>query len=342
MQAALPKESSSPAIKIGIVGGYGHECIRLHPHAEFAWACDGYDDAASLRARKCNNSQAFRSTSELLDRFQPDIIYVGTVYGRNGTIAIQALEKGLPVISEKPVATDERTLARLQSLTEESDLQIIAEFAMRWSASIAKARDLIRSGEIGSPVLIQAQKSYKFGASRPDFYKKRELFGGIIPWVASHAIDYAAFTTGLRYESVSAQHANLCFPDYPEMEDHAAMLFQMTSGVPCMVTADFLRPSGAASHGDDRLRVTGASGVVEVRNADVTLVNSEGEYQWNCPTTEAHGMQRAIDLVDAALGKNNQVISTADSLHITKAALLARKSADGKQPNGLHMPHLIG
>lgn len=328
-------------IKIGIVGGYGHETIRVHPNASLAWAHDGYDDRALQKAEAFNHGVAFPSMEEMLEKFQPDIVYVGTVFTRNGPVALEALERGLPVISEKPLATDEKTLARLRQITSAKNLQIIAELAMRWSPAFVKARHLIQSGVIGDPVLIQAQKTYKFGTNRPDFYKKRELFGGIIPWVASHAIDFASSCTGLKYESVSAQHGNRHFPEYAEMEDHAAMLFQMTNGVPCVITADFLRPSGASSHADDRLRVTGTSGVVEVVNHDVTLTTSEGVQNWNCPSTETEGIQRAIAFVDAALGLKVDEISTADSLHITEAALLARMSADLQQANGLHTPLLI-
>ncbi len=327
-------------IKIGIVGGYGHECIRPHPGATLAWATDDYDDRARERAKAFNQGLTFSSMEELLEKFQPDIVYVGTVFTQNGKVALKALERGLPVISEKPLATDEETLLRLREVTSKTGLNIIAELTMRWSAPFAKARSLIRGGTIGDPVLIQAQKTYKFGTNRPEFYKQRELFGGIIPWVASHAIDFASSCTGLQYESVSAQQGNRCLPEYGEMEDHAAMLFQMTTGVPCVITADFLRPAGASSHADDRLRVTGKSGVVEVVNHDVTLTTSEGTQHWHCPSTQDEGIQRAIALVDAAFGKTDE-ISTAESLHLTEAALMARISADRQQANGLLTPLLI-
>ena len=315
-------------MKIGIVGGHGHECVKLLPGADLAWACDGYDQQALTKAAAFGCKKTFLSMESLLEDFQPDLVYTGTVYARNGHLAVRALEQGFDVVSEKPLAADQETVSRLSALTASGRRRAIAEFAMRWSAPFQKARELILGGTIGKVVMIQAQKTYKFGTARPDFYKSRELFGGIIPWVAVHALDYAAWCTGLQYESVTAMHGKNGFPDFPEMEDHAALFFQMTGGVPCLITADFLRPSGASSHGDDRLRVTGSDGVLEVRNDDVFLTDSRGEHHWVCPTEDSAAIQRAQDLAAAALGNSPAPITTAECLHSTAAALAAREAAD--------------
>src|SRR5690606_24708979 len=157
----------------------------------------------------------------------------------------------------------------------------------------AKARELIHLGAIGDVVMVQAQKSYRFGTSRPDFYKTRALFGGIIPWVGTHAIDFARWCTGLSYETVTGRHGNRSFPAYGEMEDHAALFFTMKGGVPCLVTADFLRPEGAKTHSDDRLRVTGSKGVVEIRRTNVMITTEKGKERWKITFGEEDALRCA-------------------------------------------------
>lgn len=323
-------------MKIGIVGGYGHESIKFLPKVKLAWACDDYDKQALVKAKAFGSEKTYSSMEVMLEDFQPDIVYIGSVYARNGCLAVRALELGFDVVSEKPLATDQKTLDRLYELTANGKRRTIAEFTMRWMEPFKKARQLIQSGVIGQPVMIQAQKTYKFGTRRPNFYKSRELFGGIIPWVAVHAIDYAAWCTGLQYESVTAAHGNRCFPDYPEMEDHAALLFQMTGKIPCLITADFLRPQGASSHSDDRLRVTGSEGVVEVRGGEVWLTNASKDRHWHCKSAETSRARRATALAKAALGAVDPGITTLECLHITAAALAARDAADSGSGNTLH------
>lgn len=320
-------------MKIGIVGGYGHAIVRVLPGANLAWACDEYDQAALTQAQAVGCSQTYSSMEEMLEKFSPDLVYIGTVYAQNGSLAIRALERGFDVLAEKPLATDWKTYDRLKELTASGDRRVIAELAMRWTPALQKIRQIFRQGRIGDPVMIQAQKTYKFGSARPEFYKSRELFGGIIPWVAVHAIDFASWSTGLRFRSVSAQQGNRRFPEYHEMEDHAAMFFEMTGGIPCLITADFLRPQGASSHSDDRLRITGTEGVLELQNETVSLIDAQGEDRWDCPLDDSSGICMAEALVAGARGEPSAEISTAECLHITAAALAARDAASKNLPN---------
>ncbi|HWL54532.1 MAG TPA: Gfo/Idh/MocA family oxidoreductase [Chthoniobacteraceae bacterium] len=315
-------------MKIGIIGGYGHFCVRNYPGAEFAFACDGYDDAATARAATLDCRRVYASMDDLLHDFQPDLVYIGTVYARNGALAVRALEAGFDVVSEKPIAGDWPTWHRLRELTAPGKRRIIAELTMRWNPAFRKTRELIRSGAIGEPTHIRAKKSYRFGNKRPDFYRKRELFGGIIPWVAIHAIDYAAWCTGLHYEAATATHGNRRFSDYPEMEDHAALFFRMSGGVPCIMTADFLRPDNASTHGDDRLQITGTEGLLEIRRGELLEISRDGEKTWTFADEPNLGVTLSKDLVAAALGDTTTPLSTADSLHANAAALAARESAD--------------
>lgn len=316
-------------MKIGIVGGYGHLSVKHYPGVTLIWALDGYDEAVVARA---DGATVHPSLEAMIAAEAPDLVYIGTAYGRNGLLAVRALELGVSVVCEKPMAADEPTLERLHELTADGKRRIVSEFAMRWSPAFVKARELITGGAIGEPVLVQAQKSYKFGTSRPEFYQTRALFGGIIPWVAMHAIDFASWCTGLAYEGVtSACHGNRCFPDYPEMEDYAALTLRLQGGVPCLITADFLRPAGASTHGDDRLRVTGTRGVVEVTGTRVSLTAADGEQGWDLPTNDESREQCAIDLVEGALGRSTgraPAISMDDSFQITAIALEARALAD--------------
>jgi len=314
--------------RIGIIGGYGHECVRPLPGAEIARALDGYDDAARRRAEASPECLLFPDMDRLIEEFSPGILYIGSAYGRNGDLVVAALERGLSVVCEKPIATDWDVLRRIEDLTADGHLRVIADFAMRWSPTIVRAREIIKAGGIGSVVMAQAQKSYKFGKGRPEFYKTRELFGGIIPWVAIHAIDWTTWCCDLRFESVTATHGLKRFSDYPGMEDHASMLFRMEGGVPAVVTSDFMRPGGASSHSDDRLRITGTEGVVEARGDTLFVVDSSGERTIDCPMLESVNIERAVELFDAANGGEGCRLNTPASLQSTAAALAARESAD--------------
>lgn len=322
------------SIKIGIVGGYGHESVRHFPGASLAWALDGFDDAAFKKALKYGSRQTYASLEGMLEEFAPDIVYVGSVFTANGRLSALALERGYDVITEKPLAADWPTLCRLRDLTRSGDRRVIAEFTMRWNASFRRVREIVRSGQIGDTLMVHAQKTYKFGTARPAFYRDRALFGGLIPWVAIHAIDLVAWCTELSYRRVSAGYAPGCFDGFPSVETGASMLFEMDGGIPCTIHADFRRPAGARTHDDDRIRITGTEGAVEVSENEVVLISSEGESRWQRGSDDFSAVSCAEAIVAAALGETNE-ISTFQCINATGAALAARDAADSGETHAV-------
>ena len=84
------------------------------------------------------------------------------------------------------------------------------------------------------------------------------------------------FCAGRRFRRVLGVQGNLSRPALAGMEDHCVALFELENGASAVVHADYLRPAKAATHGDDRLRIAGSRGVVEVRDGRCRLV-TEGE-----------------------------------------------------------------
>jgi predicted dehydrogenase len=313
-------------MKIGLIGGYGHISVVHYPGAELVWACDGYDRRAEERSKKLGH-RCFEDAETMLREFQPDVVYVGTVFGNHGRWCADLLSRGLPVICEKPFATELADVEKIASMIRGGGPRLLAEFAMRWNPAFVRAREIIQSGKLGKIAFVQAQKTYKFGKSRPDFYRDRKTFGGIELWVAVHAIDYAAWCVGKNYVSVSATHGNLCHPGYPGMEDYSVMDYEMEGGIPCRITADFLRPAGASGHGDDRLRVTGSDGLLEVAGHRVVFSNAEGEIEETLESTDEDHVRRSSEMVSAVLGGAGS-LSCRESFAMIAAGLAAREAAD--------------
>src|SRR5690606_21796377 len=178
---------------------------------------------------------------------------------------------GVPVVSDKPIATTWQQYDRLVALAKKTDAPLVTEFDMRVAAPFMAAHQAVKRGAIGRLVLATGQKSYRFG-HRPSWFGRRDQFGGLMLWVASHAIDFLSFCSGATYKRVIGVQGNLSKPDYPEMEDHCVAMFELDGGAHAVVHADYLRPDGAPTHGDDRLRLVGTDGVIEIRRGRCELI----------------------------------------------------------------------
>lgn len=327
-------------MRLAFIGGWGHHYLRgaiTDPacgiDSPVAVASDGRDPAAarafanSLIANQKATVTWFDDPLAMLDQFRPEALSVGTVYALNGDFAAEALQQNIPVVSDKPVAASWEQFQRLERLTAGAPHRVLAtEFDFRCRPDFVAAKSAVEAGLIGRPILSVAQKSYRFG-TRPAWYGQRVTYGGTLMWIGSHAIDVIPYVTGRQYRRVSGVQGNLSHPELPEFEDHVVATFAMDDGSSAVIHADFLRPAAAATHGDDRLRIVGSAGVIEVRDGRCRLTTStEAERditdQRGTPPRPLHA-----ELL-AALRGESQLFGARPSLEIAKILLHVRSAVD--------------
>jgi predicted dehydrogenase len=323
-------------MRIGFIGGAGHHYLRQlisDPPATLselrvAAAGDGYDDArASTFATSLTGAKWYDDAAAMLDDFQPNIVSVGAVYGHIGEVVAMCIGRGLPVVTDKPLAATWQQYHRIATIAQaNAGTRIATEFDLRSAPAFVAARLAVQRGMVGDVALVAAQKSYRFGDARPAFYKSRSDYGGTLLWIASHGIDAIAFTTGLRFASVRGAHGNVTQPTYGSMEDHTVSMFELSNGGHAVAHADFLRPGKAHTHGDDRIRIAGSRGVVEVRDGRCMLTTHDAaEHEitgWAQPTPVHHALLAAVT------GTDDTPYSTAESLRMARILLHARDAAD--------------
>lgn len=322
-------------LRVGLIGTIGHvnyvlDGIPRLDGVELAAAAKGVPEDDLKRVRRhdafSDATTFYEDWREMLDREDLDIVSVCRPYPMNAEASIEALNRGLHVVSEKPVATSLADLGRLEAAVEASDARMTAMFGMRYVPAFQAARAAVAEGAIGRPVLATGQKSYKFG-TRPDFFRQRETYGGSILWVAIHAVDFIRYVAGVEYVQVAALHGNTVKTDYPGCEDVGGILFGLDGGGTATVNLDYLRPSTAPTHGDDRLRIVGSEGVVEVTDCgDRAVLIREGEPPRDLPLPEPGNL--LVDLVGELRGEGTHIIGPREATYVTCVCLLAREAAD--------------
>lgn len=263
---------------------------------------------------------------QMLEELKPDIAVVDCFFNDHAEVGIEALKRGCHLFIEKPVATTLEDLERFKDAYKHSDRQLAGMFALRYSAPFYAAWKAVKEGKIGEVRLLNAQKSYKLG-TRGELYKKRELYGGTIPWVGSHAIDWVYWMSGEKFVSVYAAHSKKQNRGHEDLEASAACLFNLTNEVMATVNIDYLRPKQAPTHGDDRIRIVGSQGVLEVREGSVFLTGGDdtpGIRQLEL-AQEKNIFQ---DFMEQIRGRGKCLISAEESIYVSEACIRARISAD--------------
>ena len=315
---------------IGATGHAGHVCNAAKTSSDF------YISAVSDGVERMGCDKTFKSAGEsnpdvkkyddyieMLDKEKPDIAVVNPFCGYNAQVNIECLKRKINVFSEKPVAANLEDLNSLKAAYDESGKLFSSMMAIRYQPWFQAAKAAIDGGAIGEIRLMNAQKSYRFG-NRDGMYHDRKLYGGTIPWVGSHAIDWIYWVSGKKFEEVYALQSTIGNHGKGDLEVSATCNFKMEDEICATVTLDLLRPAAAPSHDDDRLRVAGTDGVLEVRGGQVYLIDKDGER-----TLELKEKKNIFDdYIDCLLGRPNQTVSAEDTFYITEACIRARMSAD--------------
>ncbi len=271
----------------------------------------------------------YENAEEMLEKEKPDIAVINTVMYENARYAMMALEKGISVFCEKPVATTLETLKKLESVyarAKEKNERICfcGMFGIDYLPHFETAYRFVKSGGIGEVLLANAQKSYRMG-NRAKFYSDREKYGGTIPWVAIHGIEWITRIGGLKPISATALGNTACNAGNGSMEASALCLLACEGGKMASVSADVLRPASAPTHDDDRLRLVGSKGVLEVRSGKVFVIDEAGERELSLVETEKELFE---EMVLEIRGEGSCRVSAEDSFFATKVALAARDSQD--------------
>ena len=321
------------SLTLCIVGERGHtnyvlDGLKDLPHARVMGISPGGAEEgveflnAALRGLG-HEPRFYAEYRQMLDRERPNLLCVIGPFERHAEMCLEAFSRGIAVLCEKPVALTLEELSRLRDAWQVNPLPFASLMGMRFEAPFYTLFQVVKAGLIGEPRLIQTQKSYRLG-QRPDFYYRRETYGGTIPWVGSHAVDIIHWLSGQRFESVFATHSAQSNAGYGTLEVSAQIQFVLSGRVAASASLDYLRPSGAPSHGDDRARVAGTLGVIEARAGKVWLIDAQGERELALRQPPS----LLADFLAQVEGRGPGLQDGAQTLAVTEACLLARQSAD--------------
>lgn len=321
-------------MKIAVIGNLGHlnylfEDLPKLPECEVAAACSAGGmtpdwTLAAMQKLDRPAPQLFEDYKTMLDAVKVDIAVIGGPFEERAAMCKYCIERSIAVFTEKPCAITLEELSDLENSVKQHNGVLYGMMGIRFEAPFYTAFKLINSGAVGAIKLIYTRKSYKIG-NRPEYFFNRSTYGGTIPWVGIHAVDWIACCKAGEFASVRAiQHYGEKSRGTLETAAHA--LFTLDSGAIASADIDYMRPAGAATHGDDRLRAVGEKGVIEVAQGKVELITENGTTAPELETPELGSFGQLVR--DLQNKSDNLAAETLLTCRVTRAVLTAQLSAD--------------
>ena len=168
-------------------------------------------DRTARAARTLGAAEQSTDWSEVIGRADVDLVDICTPGDTHAAIAVAALEAGLHVLCEKPLANDVAEAERMaQAAGRALDRGVVSMcgFSYRRTPALALARRLVAEGRIGQVRHVRAQYLQDW-LSDPDApftwrLDSNRAGSGALGDIGAHSIDTAQWLTGDHIEGVSA------------------------------------------------------------------------------------------------------------------------------------------
>lgn len=148
------------------------------------------DPSASARAWATDAGlTAFEDPFAMLARETLDAVSICTPPAAHGPLTLAALERGLHVLCEKPLATNPADALGMLGRAAEADRHLVLATKFRHVPDIARAREVIASGEIGQVLTFEIVFSSVVDMTKRWNVQEGLAGGGVIIDNGCHAFD---------------------------------------------------------------------------------------------------------------------------------------------------------
>jgi predicted dehydrogenase len=229
-----------PRIACAGVGWIGEHRLRAVADAGLAEIVAVADPAVErLRAGLdvAPEAHACPSFDELLDLhlgLDLDGIMIASPSALHADQAVAALERGLAVFCQKPLARTATEAERVVRTAAAADRLLAVDFSYRHTEAMRRVRELVSTGELGRVYALDLVFHNAYGPDKAWFYEVELAGGGCVMDLGTHLADLALWLLdATRIERVSSQlfaDGRRLGPNLQQVEDYALAQFDLPGG----------------------------------------------------------------------------------------------------------------
>lgn len=152
---------------------------------------------------------AYESLEDLLADKSVDLVLVATPNDFHKSIAIQAMESGKNVVSEKPVTLSSRDLREMIEASERTGRFLTVHQNRRWDEDFLTVKKVMEEGKLGDIFRLESRVHGSRGIPG-DWRQEKEHGGGMVLDWGVHLLDQALLLfPGVKLETVYATLTNV-------------------------------------------------------------------------------------------------------------------------------------
>ncbi len=321
------------------VGAIGRHHARVYTELESVELVAIADPDESRRAALANRYKiaTYPDPQSLFEHEQLDVVSVAVPTVLHHAVAMMALERGIHVLVEKPIASAVPEAQQLIDAAAARGLTLTVGHVERFNPAVIELKRRISAGELGRIFQYQAHRLSPF----PPYI--RDV--GVVLDLATHELDLMRYVVGSEVEYL---HAEIGRHVHHRHEDMLSGILRFGNGVVGVLDINWLTPTKVRE-----ARITGERGMflLDYLKQEIYFYqNSQAPHDWDAMalfTGVGEGNMTKIFVnkveplqaqlrafVDAAEGHTPPIVSGGDGLRaLALAELLIASGAEGRVIN---------
>lgn len=278
-------------IRLAIVGT-GHRAwahlaiLKALPQFQVVALADPTPDNLDRAATLAPSAKTYTDYRKLLaERNDIDAVVVITPSFLHADVTVAALNRGLPVLCEKPIATSVEDANRMIEASKKSGKLLYIGFQKRLVPVTAKMQQLAAAGEIGKIEFVSGNlfrgdwnpQSWKYTDPKTGVATNWRYLthteGSALLEDGIHEIDVLNWMINDRVARVTASGGNNVYKQR-ETIDHAALIVEYESGI--KLSFDFCLFAPNAGPSGRRMVLIGSEGIMQPENGKVAIRKRNG------------------------------------------------------------------
>lgn len=253
-------------IGLGIKGKQYIELISQDPRTEIAGIYD-IDAAKVEELSKKDNLKGFSSSREMFEQADLDFVYIGTPDFAHVEYVMEAVQYGVDILVEKPMATDREKAEKMVEAVKKAGVKLQVAFSNRFNQPFIQAKRAVENGEVGEILSINTKlNDIIFVPTKMLSWAGKSSPGWFL---MSHTLDMASWLKQTKVKTVYATGVKKCLVQKGiDTYDALQALVTYADGTQGFFESQWALPNGAPMTFDFKFDISGTKASISIDTQD--------------------------------------------------------------------------
>ena len=235
------------------------QAASVQPGVELEAVVDRFPATANALAQKYNIKHQFETVDQLLASGDMDVLVVGTPNYLHAPQTIAALNAGVHVMVEKPMAMNAPEARQMMAASEASGALLMVAHCWRFDPEVLWLRAQVDSGRFGKLIRTKGYSIHVQWGPAGWFTERRFAGGGAMADMGVHALDTARFLLGDPMPNTVYARIGTYYTDF-DVDDTGILIVNWDNGAVSYIESGWWQPHADGPNAATQLYGTKAFG----------------------------------------------------------------------------------